>query len=248
MTTRVEVDGDSAIINGRKLWVSNGTVADILAVTCIDGVDAKGRNTLTRVVVEPAVCSVEIRDIETVGLQQGHLSEARFEDCRVPAKNVLSAGGDAARMLTVTWNGNRPLVDLAAVGLTQKAFDQAANYAGVREQFGKVIAGHQLVQRNLADIETAILSSRLLCYRALDMIDRGERENGAAAMAKRHATKNCEAAISLAMQVHGGMGITREAGLEQLWRDVRMLSVPDGTDDILTLIQGREITGIAAFR
>ncbi len=62
------------------------------------------------------------------------------------------------------------------------------------------------------------------------------------------SVKNCEAAISLAMQVHGGMGITREAGLEQLWRDVRMLSVPDGTDDILTLIQGREITGIAAFR
>jgi alkylation response protein AidB-like acyl-CoA dehydrogenase len=248
LTTRMDVDGDTAIVNGRKIWISNGSVADIIAVTCIDGVDDKGRNTLKRIVVEPEVSNVEIREIETVGLQQGHLSEAVFEDCEVSAENILSSGGDAAKMLTVTWNGNRPLVGLAAAGLTQRAFDLAVEYSGVREQFGKPIAGHQLVQRNLADIETAIMSSRLLCYYALDMMDRGQRENGAAAMAKRYATKACENAISLAMQVHGGMGITREAGLERLWRDVRMLSVPDGTDDILTLIQGREITGLAAFR
>ncbi|MBV1876619.1 MAG: acyl-CoA/acyl-ACP dehydrogenase [Pseudomonadales bacterium] len=248
LTTKMEIHGDTAVVNGRKLWVSNGSVADMLAVTCINGVDAKGRNTLMRIIVEPGIANVAIREIETVGLQQGHLSEAVFEDCEVPVENILSSGGDAARMLTVTWNGNRPLVGLAAAALTQKAFDLAVEHAGLRHQFGKPIAGHQLVQRNLADIETAILSSRLLSYYALDMIDRGERENGIAAMAKRHATKTCENAISLAMQVQGGMGITREAGLEQLWRDVRMLSVPDGTDDILTLIQGREITGLAAFR
>jgi alkylation response protein AidB-like acyl-CoA dehydrogenase len=248
LTTRMEIDGDTAIVNGRKLWISNGSIADIMAVTCIDGVDEKGRNTLKRIIVEPDISDFEIREIETVGLQQGHLSEAVFEDCRVPVENILSSGGDAARMLTVTWNGNRPLVGLAAAGLTQKAFKQAVEYAGIREQFGKPIAGHQLVQQHLADIESAIMSTRLLCYYALDMMDNGKRENGAAAMAKRHATKSCEAAISLAMHVHGGMGITREAGLERLWRDVRMLSVPDGIDDILTLIQGREITGIAAFR
>ena len=248
LTTRMDIDGDTAIVNGRKLWITNGSVADIIAVTCIDGVDDKGRNTLKRIVVEPTESNVEIREIETVGLQQGHLSEAVFEDCEVPVENILSSGGDAARMLTITWNGNRPLVGLAAVGLTQTAFDMAVAYAGVREQFGKPIAGHQLVQQHLAEIETAIMSSRLLCYYALDMMDQGQRENGAAAMAKLHATKACENAISLAMLVHGGMGITREAGLERLWRDVRMLSVPDGIDDILTLIQGREITGIAAFR
>lgn len=248
LTTRMDIDGGTAIVNGRKLWITNGSVADIIAVTCIDGVDDKGRNTLKRIVVEPTESNVEIREIETVGLQQGHLSEAVFEDCEVPVENILSSGGDAARMLTITWNGNRPLVGLAAVGLTQTAFDMAVEYAGVREQFGKPIAGHQLVQQHLAEIETAIMSSRLLCYYALDMMDQGQRENGAAAMAKLHATKACENAISLAMLVHGGMGITREAGLERLWRDVRMLSVPDGIDDILTLIQGREITGIAAFR
>jgi len=248
LTTKMTVEGDTAIVNGRKIWVTNGSVADVLAVTCIDGVDEKGRNTLKRIVIEPEHSKFEIREIETTGLRQGHLSEAVFEDCEVPAANILSSGGDAARMLTVTWNGNRPLVGLVAARLAERAFEAAVDYAGIRNQFGKPIAGHQLVQKNLADIQTAIMTSRLLCYRALDLMDQGARNNADAAMAKRHATTVCLEAISRAMAVHGGMGITEEAGLEQLWRDARMLSVPDATDEILTLIQGREITGIAAFR
>ncbi len=248
LTTRIAVEGDVAIVNGAKIWVSNGSAADILAVTCIDGTDEKGRNTLKRIVVMCDESPYGVREIPVTGLRQGHLSEIVFEDCRVPAANILSSGGDAARMLTVTWNGNRPLVGLAAARLAERAFEAAIDYAGIRHQFGKPIAEHQLIQQKLANIETAIVSSRLLCYRALDMMDRGERSNAAAAMAKRHATTVCLEAISQAMAVHGGMGLTQEVGLEQLWRDCRMLTVPDATDEILTLIQGREITGIAAFR
>lgn len=248
LTTRITLEGDTAIVNGAKIWVSNGSVADILAVTCIDGTDEKGRNTLKRIVIQRGESSYATREIPVTGLRQGHLSEIVFEDCRVPAENILSSGGDAARMLTVTWNGNRPLVGLAAARLAERAYEAAVDHAGLRTQFGKPIAGHQLIQQKLADIETAIVTSRLLCYRALDMMDRGERSNAAAAMAKRHATTVCLEAISHAMGVHGGMGLTVEAGLEQLWRDCRMLAVPDATDEILTLIQGREITGIAAFR
>jgi alkylation response protein AidB-like acyl-CoA dehydrogenase len=248
ITTRMRVEGDTAIVNGAKIWISNGSVADVMAVTCIDGTDAKGRNTLKRIVIQRAESPFTVREIPVTGLRQGHLAEAVFEDCRVPAANILSSGGDAARMLTITWNGNRPLCGLAAARLAERAFEKAVDYAGIREQFDKPIAGHQLIQQKLADIETAIEASRLLCYRALDMIDRGDRVNAAAAMAKRFATTHCLEAISKAMGVHGGIGITQEAGLEQLWRDCRMLAVPDATDEILTLIQGREITGIAAFR
>jgi alkylation response protein AidB-like acyl-CoA dehydrogenase len=248
LTTRITIEGEIAIVNGAKIWVSNGSIADILAVTCIDGTDEKGRNTLSRIVIMRDESPYSVREIPVTGLRQGHLSEIVFEDCRVPAQNILSSGGDAARMLTVTWNGNRPLVGLAAARLAERAFEAAIDHAAIRKQFGKPIAGHQLIQQKLADIETAIMTSRLLCYRALDMMDRGERSNAAAAMAKRHATTACLEAISQAMGVHGGMGLTLEAGLEQLWRDCRMLAVPDATDEILTLIQGREITGIAAFR
>jgi alkylation response protein AidB-like acyl-CoA dehydrogenase len=248
VSTRMRVEGDEIVINGSKLWITNGSVADVLAVPCVDDVDDKGRTTLKRVIVEQEKQPFEIREIDTFGLKQGHLSEAVFEDYRVPRENLLESGGDAARMLTVTWNGNRPLVGLAGVHLAQKAFDLAREYAGVRTQFGKPIAGHQLVQKNLADIETAIVTSRLLCYSALETLDRGDRSNGISAMAKRYATTACEQAINLAMHVHGGMGIACETGLERLLRDCRMLPVPDATNEILTLIQGREITGTAAFR
>ncbi len=248
VSTRMRIEGDEVVINGRKMWITNGSVADVLAVTCVDDVDDKGRTTLKRVIVEQEKQPFEIREIETFGLKQGHLSEAVFEDYRVPRENLLESGGDAARMLTVTWNGNRPLVGLAGVHLAQKAFDLAREYAGVRTQFGKPIAGHQLVQKNLADIETAVVTSRLLCYSALEALDRGDRSNGISAMAKRYATTACEQAINLAMHVHGGMGIACETGLERLLRDCRMLPVPDATNEILTLIQGREITGTAAFR
>ncbi len=166
----------------------------------------------------------------------------------MPADNALGNLGDAARMLTLTWNGNRPLVGLAAVQLAQRALDAARKYAGVRVQFGTAIAGHQLIQKNLADIELAVTTSRLLCYYALDQMDRGERANGTSAMAKRYATTSCEQAISMAMHIHGAIGISDELGLEQLYRDARMLPIPDATNEILTLIQGRELTGVEAFR
>jgi alkylation response protein AidB-like acyl-CoA dehydrogenase len=246
--TRVIEDGDSLVINGAKMWITNAAVCDLINVTCNDGVDDKGRGRLRRVLVERDVSPFETREIECLGLRQGHLGEVHFDDCRVPKDNSLGTSGDAAKVLTLTWNGNRPLIGLVAVGLAQKALDAAIEYAGSRRQFGKLLGGHQLVQANLADIETAVVSSRLLCYSALDAIDNGKRANGTSAMAKRYATSACEQAISLAMQVHGAMGVGRETGLERLYRDVRMLPIPDGANNILAMIQGRDLVGIDAFR
>ena len=121
-------------------------------------------------------------------------------------------------------------------------------YAKDRSQFGRAIQGFQLVQELLADISEAVTTSRLLCYYALNCIDNGDRANHGSAMAKRHAVAACQRAVSMAMEVHGAMGLTREMGIEQLYRDVRMLTVPDGTHQILTLIEGRELTGVPAYR
>lgn len=246
--TRVVRDGDELVITGRKMWITNVSICDVMNVSCDEGTNERGLATLRRVVVERDKTPFETREIPTLGLRQGHLGEAVFDAARVPVANALGNSGDAARMLTLTWNGNRPLVGLAAVHLAQRALDIAREYAGLRVQFGTAIGGHQLIQKNLADIETAVMSSRLLCYYALDAIDRGQRANGSSAMAKRYATSACEQAISLAMHTHGAMGISEELGLEGLYRDVRMLPIPDGTNEILTLIQGRELTGIDAFR
>ena len=235
------------MLNGRKMWITNGTVADVMQVTCSAGRDDKGANQIRRVVVEREHSPYESREIDVLGLRQGHLGEIDFEDCRRPSSNVLGETGDATRILTMTWNVNRPLVGLVAVGLAQRALDSALRFAGERIQFGGPIAGKQLIQERLADIATSVQAARLLCYYALSVVDAGGRANGPSAMAKRFATTECERAISLAMHVHGAMGIARETGVERLYRDVRMLPIPDATNEILTLIIGRELTGNAAF-
>ena len=246
--TRVEKVGDELVITGRKMWITNVTICDVMNVSCAEGTDARGLSNLRRVVVERDKTPFETREIPTLGLRQGHLGEAVLDGLRVPAGNALGNSGDAARTLTMTWNGNRPLVGLAAVHLAQRALDAAREYAGIRTQFGTPIGGHQLIQKNLADIEMAVTTSRLLCYYALDAMDRNERANGTSAMAKRYATTACEQAISMAMHIHGAMGVSTELGLEQIYRDARMLPIPDATNEILTLIQGRELTGLDAFR
>jgi alkylation response protein AidB-like acyl-CoA dehydrogenase len=245
-TTAVE-SGDDLVLNGRKMWITNGTVADVILVTCSVGRDTKGANQIRRVVVEREHSSYESREINVLGIRQGHLAEIVFEDCRVPSRNALGEAGDAIRILTMSWNVNRPLLGLIAVGLAQRALDMALRYAGERIQFGAPIGAKQLVQERLADIATSVQAARLLCYYALSTVDAGSRANGAAAMAKRFATTECERAISLAMHVHGAMGLACETGLERLYRDVRMLAAPDATNEILTLIIGRELTGRAAF-
>jgi len=239
--------GDHLVLNGRKQWISNATVCDLMNVTCRAS-SADGSTRLARVLVERAESPFETRELDMMGLRQAPLGEVLFDDCRVPKRNLCPDTGDTARLLTVTWLANRPLVGLLAVNMAQKALDAARAYAGTRKQFGRLIGGFQAIQKDLADIETAVITSRLACYHALAAIDRGERANGLSAMAKRYAVDACDQAIALAMRIHGAMGLSRELGLEQMARDVRTLAIPDGTPGILTLIQGRELTGIDPFR
>ncbi|SAL01700.1 acyl-CoA dehydrogenase [Caballeronia calidae] len=240
---RIRRQAGRLVLNGQKMWISNGSVADLVNVTCLDE-----QGVLVRVIVDRQQSAFEVKEIPMMGLQQCHLSELSFADCCIPFDNLIEGTGDAAKVLTLTWLANRPIIGLSAVSLAQRAFEAAQEYAMTRRQFGREIGKFQLIQQQLADIETEISASRLLCYSALAAIDRGERANGVSAMAKRFAVSACERAIALSMQVHGSMGLSQELGLEQMARDVRMLSIPDGTPEILTLIQGREITSYDAFR
>lgn len=246
--TRVREDGDRLIVNGRKMWITNASICDVINITSTLGKDVNGNSRMVRVVIDREESPFETVKTPCLGFQQGHLGEVAFQDCIAWKRNLLGKEGDAARVLTLTWLANRPLFGLMAVNMAQRALDAATTYAADRSQFGKPIASYQLVQQLLADISTAVTTSRLLCYYALEAIDNGERANGVSAMAKRHAVNACLKAISLAMEVHGSMGISREIGLEQLYRDCRMLPIPDGTNQILTLIEGRELTGLSTFR
>lgn len=246
--TRAKEDGDDLIINGRKMWITNAAICELVNVTASIGTNEQGLSRIVRVLVDREQSEFEGREIPVLGLQQGHLGEINFDNCRVPKANLVGTEGDAPRVLTLTWLTNRPIFGLFAVHMAQIALDAALKYASERSQFGRTIGKFQLVQELLADIATAVTTSRLLCYYALSCIDNGERANHVSAMAKRYAIASCQRAISQAMEVHGAIGISRELGLEQLYRDIRMLPIPDATNQILTLIEGRELTGAAAFR
>jgi alkylation response protein AidB-like acyl-CoA dehydrogenase len=244
--TTARQDGQHLVITGRKMWISNATIADVVNVTCT--MQQGDKKQMVRVLVESDRPGFEAREIDVTGMSQSHLGEIALNECRIPKGNLLPDSGNVAKILTLTWLANRPILGLCAVQMAQRAFEMAKAFAKDRSQFGRTIGQFQLIQQRLADIETAVITSRLICYHALAAIDRGERANGISAMAKRYAVEACDKAIALAMQVHGAMGLSRELGLERLARDVRMLSIPDGTSEILTLIQGREITGHDAFR
>ena len=249
--TRVTQDGDTLVLNGRKMWITNVSMCDLIIVTCLDcrqGQSSGKRVGVVKVVVERKDSPFEAREIDTIGLRQGLLGEAVFDNCRVPVRNLIDNNAGGTDVLKSTWQVNRPLLGLQAVHLAQCAYDIALEYARTRRQFDDVIGGHQLVQKNLSDIMTAITTSRLLCYHALSLIDSGAPAAGAAAMAKRHAQNACREAVWQAMNILGAMGLSTEARMEQLYRDMRMLAVPDGTNEILALIHGRELTGIDAFR
>lgn len=245
--TRARPDGEFLVIDGTKLWITNGSISDVIVAVCALDTGKKGTSQITRIVMERDVSPYQAREVETIGLRQGHLSEVLFVDCRVPRANVLGEPGDAHQALTLTWLANRPLVGLMAVGLAQRALDASVAYAKLRVQFDGPIGGRQLVQEMLSEMAIRIEASRLLCLRALSLLDDGVRSNKEASMAKAFATENCLTALHLAMQVHGASGLTRELGIERLFRDARMLTIPDGTTQIQHLIVGRELTGLSAF-
>ncbi|MFO1085283.1 MAG: acyl-CoA dehydrogenase family protein [Reyranellaceae bacterium] len=247
--TKAVFDGDHVVLNGRKAWVSNASVCDIMLVVASAGSDERGFNTLIRVVADQEDAPFTTRKTPTLGFRTGHLGEAIFDDYRVPVRNVIGdAKGGSAKVLSQTWTTQRPMMGLLAVRMAEKAMNAAVKYAGERVMFGRKIGSFQLVQELLAEISTAVTTSRLLCYYALDCVDKGKDASQLSAMAKRYSIAACQRAVSLAMEVHGAMGISTELGLEELYRDVRMLPIPDGTNQILTLIEGRAITGISALR
>lgn len=241
--TRVKRDGDRLVLNGRKMWISNVAECDLMLVTCLDE-----NNKVVKVIIDRAASPFDARNIDTIGLRQGMLGEAVFDNCRLPAENLIIAPAGGTEILKSSWAVNRPLFGLLSAHLAQRAYDMALEYAKTRKQFGKPIAAHQLVQKNLSDMHTAIVTSRLLSYYALSRADAGQASEGDAAMAKRYAQNACRAAVWEAMNIFGAMGLSTEAKIEALYRDIRMIPIPDGTNEILALIHGRDITGMEAFR
>ncbi len=240
---RHAADGTTAHLTGTKQWITNGTIADVALVTGKSDADGE----LHRYVVLREESPFRATEIPCVGLQQGHLSELGFDDLAVPRRNALAGDNSTMKTLTQAWLVNRPLLGLLALRLADRSRAIALAHVRERVQFGAPLSRKQLVQDALVEIESSILAARLLCLSALDAADRGAATQALSAMAKRQALASAERAATLAMRLCGAMGLATETGIERHARDIRMITIPDGTHEILTLIAGRDITGQSAL-
>jgi alkylation response protein AidB-like acyl-CoA dehydrogenase len=242
MRTRAVRDGKYFRITGEKMWISNSTIADVVLV-----VARTGENEFSMFLVDREEHGFQASEIPKLGLNGWPLGQVVFDDVVVPEENLLGGLGAGLRETMKGFDRSRCFVSTLALGIAHTALHEAIEYAKQRPQFGKPIAGHQLVQCMLAEMATELAASQLLVYRALAMMAAGQRCELEAAIAKSFATEAAQRITSKAIQVHGAFGITREFPVERHFRNARMLTIPDGTTQINQLIIGRKLTGIDAF-
>ncbi|MET9472082.1 acyl-CoA dehydrogenase family protein [Streptomyces sp. NPDC002917] len=247
LTTKAVREGDSYVINGTKMFITNGTWADVVLLFARTG-DTPGHKGISAFLVPTDTPGLTRRTIHgKLGLRGQATAEVVLEDVRVPATTLLGPEGKGFSIAMSALAKGRMSVAAGCVGIAQAALDAAVGYAGEREQFGKSIASYQLVQELISDIAVDVDAARLLTWRVADLIDRGQDFATAASKAKLFASEAAVRAANNALQVFGGYGYIDEYPVGKLLRDARVMTLYEGTSQIQKLIIGRALTGVSAF-
>jgi len=242
--TRAVRDGDEWVINGQKLFITNGSIADVLVITAKTNLD-KGTRGISSFIIEKGTPGFQVgRDEKKMGLKGSVTSELFFENCRIPAENLLGRENEGFKQFLTTLDAGRLAISAMAVGLAQGAFDRAVAYAKERVQFDRPIAQFQAIQWMIADMATDIEAARLMVNRAAWLKGQGARFTKEAAMAKLFATEVSERVCYKAIQIHGGYGYVREYAVERMYRDQRLCAIGEGTNEIQRLVIARQILGL----
>jgi len=241
LSTKAVRDGDDYILNGSKTFISGAGWSDIYVVmarTSDDG--AKG---ISCFVVEKGADGLSFGANEKkMGWNAQPTAQVIFEDCRIPAENLVGKEGEGFRFAMSGLDGGRINIGACSLGGAQKALDACLAYTKERTQFGKAISDFQNTQFMLADMATELEASRVMIYRGADMIDKQVAGAGAAcAMAKRFATDMCSKIANDALQLHGVYGYLSEYGIEQIVRDLRVHQILEGTNQIMRVIVSRDL-------
>jgi alkylation response protein AidB-like acyl-CoA dehydrogenase len=241
-TTAVR-DGDWWVLNGSKIFITNGGLADVLIIVAVTD-KSKGTRGISAFIVEKGTPGFTPgREEEKMGLRGSLTSQLFFENCRVPAANLLGSEGDGFKYALATLDSGRIGIGAMSVGLAQAALEASLRYAKERVQFGQPIASFQAIQWMLADMGTQIEAARLLVHRAATLKDKGQRFTKEAAMAKLFASEMAERACHKAIQIHGGYGYVREYAVERFYRDVRLCEIGEGTSEVQRLVIARQLLG-----
>jgi alkylation response protein AidB-like acyl-CoA dehydrogenase len=234
-------DGDSFILNGTKLWVTHGSVADYILVFATTGKELRTKG-IVAFVIETDKPGFQVGSIEKkMGYKASPTSEIIFTDYRVPKTNQLGAVGKGFNIAMETLNHGRVSVGAQSVGMAQRAFEIAARYSLERKQFNQEIAQFQGIQFKLAEMESRIHASRLVVYDAASRMDHNLPFVKHAAMAKMMASETGTDVAHKAIQILGGYGYTHEFNVERIYRDVRLCEIFEGTNEIQRVVIAREI-------
>jgi alkylation response protein AidB-like acyl-CoA dehydrogenase len=245
--TSAILDGDHYVLNGTKIWISNGVISDV-AIVVAQTKKGSGASGLCQLIVERKVSPYEASELPLMGVRASCPSELVFEDCRVPKENLLVAPGEGLKRTLQLFEVGRATMAIGAVGMAQAAIDASIRYAKERHQFGKPIGSFQLIQEMVVDMIALTESSRLLAFRALFMLDKGVKCDRETSIAKFYATEAAVKVTSMAIQVHGAMGLSEEMPVERFFRDARVWTIPDGATQIQKLVVGRNVLGLNAIR
>ncbi|MBK6007514.1 acyl-CoA dehydrogenase family protein [Ramlibacter ginsenosidimutans] len=239
MQCAARVEGDHAILDGEKTWISNGGIADFYVVFCRTG-EAPGARGISAFIVEAGTPGFEIAErIEVIAPHP--LARLKFTNCRVPLGNRVGAAGEGFKVAMRTLDVFRTSVAAAALGFARRALDEALHRATTRRMFNGTLADFQLTQAKLAQMATTIDSAALLVYRAAWLRDQGRTVTKEAAMAKMAATEGAQQVIDAAVQMFGGLGVKSGEPVEQLYREIRSLRIYEGATEVQQLIIAREL-------
>lgn len=244
--TRADLVDGEWVINGRKLWITNGYNADIamiVARTFSPNCDGK----LSTFLVERAKANYDVRKLDTMVLRCTGTAELGFNDVRIPKENLVGTEGSALNGTLKGLDAARLNIAMGAVGAAQSALDLSTDYVKQRKQFGKLIGSFQLIQKHIVDMTVRVEAARALGMRAARALEAGKDVRQACSIAKLYATEAAHEVANMALQVHGGLGYSEDYPIERIFRDTRGGMIPEGTTEIQTLIAGREILGINAI-
>jgi alkylation response protein AidB-like acyl-CoA dehydrogenase len=245
VSTRAEKDGDEFVINGNKMWISNGTVGDFFVVLCKTDPDADGRyNGFSQIIVESDRDGFKADKITgKLGIRASDTAELIFDDVRVPEENLVGNRGMGFLQQMQFFDATRVGVAAQGVGIAKGAAEAALEYSQEREQFGQPIAEFQAIQHKLSDMFTKTEAARNLTYKAAWQVDQGEDITKLASMSKEYASRVAVDVANEAVQVHGGSGYVDDFPVERFYRDSKITQIYEGTTEIQKNIIARELLG-----
>ncbi|HLZ48935.1 MAG TPA: acyl-CoA dehydrogenase family protein [Candidatus Limnocylindria bacterium] len=235
--------GDRWILNGTKIWVTNGPIADVVVVYAANDRSLGARGGITAFIVERGFTGFRVGKVDNkMGLRGSFTAELSFEDCEVPEENVLGGTvGSGFRTALGALDIGRISLAAGAVGSSQHLLELAIAHSKRRVQFGKPIAANQAIQWMLADSAVEIHAARLMVYDAASKLDRGRRASTEAAMVKLYASEMAGRVVDRVLQIHGGMGYMKESPVERAYRDARILRIYEGTSEVQRMIIAEEL-------